>query len=159
MTRFSWKHRTLWILILSWVACMLAMQVALPAAQPVATVTPDAVCHASVREAATAGIRAAAETGWRVEYGGAVFARGPQCFVHTEPVTSNQPSSVEYVIRIAPGRMSLAGIYHTHTPGGHAREFSACDRAEQRRLGVPSYLGILGARSGSLTIRSLGEPE
>ena len=125
MTRFSWKHRPRWIPILSWVACMLAVQVALPAAQPVATVTPGAVCHASVREAATAGIRAAAETGWRVEYGGAVFARGPQCFVHSEPVTSHQPNSVEYAIGSRRAECRLAGIYHTHTPGGHAREFSA----------------------------------
>jgi hypothetical protein len=127
-------------------------------AHPVATITPGAVCHPSIREAAIAGIRAAAAIDWKVEYGGAVFERGPQCFVHSTPVTSNQPNRVEYAIRIEVGRTSLAGIYHTHTPGGHAREFSADDRAEQKRLRIPSYLGIIGARRASLTIRSLGDP-
>jgi hypothetical protein len=127
------------------------------AVYPVAAVAPDAPCHGSIGEAASAGILVAAQMSRRVEYGGAVFQLGAQCFVHSAPVTSNQPSRVAYTIRTAHGRMRLAGIYHTHTPGGHAGEFSACDRVEQRRLGVPSYLGIIGARDGGLTIRSLGE--
>jgi hypothetical protein len=159
MNTLPWKRGSLWVHAGPCTALMLAVPMVLAATRPVTTVAPDAVCHGSVREAAIAGIRVAAEMGWRVEYGGAVFERGQQCFVHSEPVTSNLPNRVEYTIRTRTGQMLLAGVYHTHTPGRHASEFSACDQAEQRRLGVPSYLGIIGARRGSLTIRSLGDEQ
>jgi proteasome lid subunit RPN8/RPN11 len=129
------------------------------AVHPVAAANPDAVCHGSIREAAVAGILEAAQRSRRVEYGGAVFQHRAKCFVHSEPVTSNQPNRLDYVIRTARGSMLLVGIYHTHTPGGHANEFSECDRATQKRLGVPSFVGTMVARGGVVTIRSLGEAD
>ena len=103
-----------------------------------------------------AGILQAAASSERVEYGGAVFERSHGCYVHSTPVTSNEPGRVAYAIHIVQG-LRLSGIYHTHTPGGHAGKFSPEDRAEQKRLGVPSYLGIVTAR-GNVLIRTLGEP-
>jgi hypothetical protein len=117
----------------------------------------DAICHASIREAATAGIRIAARMSRRVEYGGAVFQHGEHCFVYSQPVTSHQPTRVEYLVQSVHGRMLLVGIYHTHTPGGHVHEFSPRDREEQRRLGVPSYVGMISARVGDVAIRVLGQ--
>jgi hypothetical protein len=52
--------------------------------------------------------------------------------------------------------MALVGIFHTHTPGGHAGAFSPDDMAVQRRLGVPSYVGVLGSPGCVVAIRSLG---
>jgi hypothetical protein len=124
---------------------------------PVSVVTRDAVCHASMREAAAAGLRAAAAMSRRVEYAGAVFQLDAYCFVYSEPVTSHKPNSVEYIVQSVHDHMLLVGIYHTHTPGGHANEFSPHDREEQRRLGVPSYVGTISARTGEVTIRVLGE--
>jgi hypothetical protein len=124
---------------------------------PVAAAAADAACHGSVREAAVAGILLAAASGSKVEYGGAVFERSHGCYVHSIPVTSNEPNRVAYVIRVVHGQR-LAGLYHTHTPGGHAGKFSPEDRAEQTRLGVPSYVGIVNPRGAPL-IRTLGEPE
>jgi proteasome lid subunit RPN8/RPN11 len=125
-------------------------------AYPVAALAPDAACHGSVREAAVAGILRAAAASGRVEYGGAVFERGNGCHVHSTPVTSNEANRVAYVIRVVQG-LRLAGLYHTHTPGGRAGKFSPEDRAEQKRLGVPSYMGIVSPR-GAVLIRALGEP-
>jgi len=127
------------------------------AAYPVSIVTRDAICHASLREAAAAGIRVAAAMSQHVEYGGAVFQVDAHCFVYSEPVTSHQPSRVEYTVQSVHGRMLLAGIYHTHTPGGHADEFSPHDRKEQKRLGIPSYIGAISTRTGEVTIHALGE--
>lgn len=124
---------------------------------PVSVVTHEATCHASIREAATAGILVAAGSSRRVEFGGGVLQRGAHCFVYSVPVTSHQPGRVEYIIRSEHGRMRLVGIYHTHIPGGHASEFSPHDREEQKRLGVPSYVGTIGARTGEVAIRALGE--
>jgi hypothetical protein len=128
------------------------------AATPVATVRPDSLCHPSIRDAAEAGINAAARLDRRLEYGGAVFERTPLCFVHSEPVTSLRRNRVEYIIRPAPG-LTLVAIFHTHTPGGHDGEFSREDLKEHERLRVPSYLGILGARRENLVIRAMGEAE
>jgi hypothetical protein len=141
-------------------ACMVWMSmasIASDAGYPVSVVARDAACHASTRAAAAAGIMVAAGMGRRVEYGGAVFRHGAHCFVYSAPVTSHQPNRVEYIVRIQRGRMLLVGIYHTHTPGGHASKFSVRDREEQKRLRVPSYVGEIHAGSAEVTIRALGE--
>jgi hypothetical protein len=123
---------------------------------PVSEVARDAACHASVRDAAMAGIMVAAGMSRRVEYGGAVLRSGPQCYVYSAPVTSRHRNRVEYIVRPKHG-MLLVAIYHTHTPGGHASKFSPHDREEQKRLGVPSFVGVIGASAGQVTIRVLGE--
>jgi proteasome lid subunit RPN8/RPN11 len=145
------------IAVLSCVAWTLIAPAGQAAVHPVAMATPDAVCHGSIREAAVAGILEAAQRSRRVEYGGALLQYGTQCFIYTDPVTSNQPNRLDYVIRTARGRALLVGIYHTHTPGGHASEFSECDRAAQKRLRVPSFVGAMAARGHGVTVRSLGE--
>ncbi len=139
------------------VACLAMVSIAHAKEYPVSLVAGDATCHSSIRDAAADGIRSAAALSRRVEYGGAVFRRGPECFVHSIPVTSHQSSRVEYLIQNAHGHMLLVGIFHTHTPGGHASEFSPHDREEQRRLGIPSYVGVIGARSHEVAIHALGE--
>ena len=139
------------------VACIPMMSVTHAKGYPISFVAADAICHSSIREAAAAGIRSATALSRRVEYGGAVFRRDPECFVHSTPVTSHQATRVEYLIQKAHGRMLLVGIFHTHTPGGHASEFSPHDREEQTRLGIPSYVGVIGARSNEVTIHVLGE--
>jgi proteasome lid subunit RPN8/RPN11 len=127
-----------------------------PAANyPVAIVGADAVCHESIQAAATAGLFAAAARSRKVEYGGAVFQRDSGCFVHSIPVTSNQPARLDYLVRITRGGMVLVGIYHTHTPGRHAEQFSEADIEAQRSLGVPSCIGALRRRQPSITIRCL----
>jgi proteasome lid subunit RPN8/RPN11 len=145
------------IAALSCMAWTLIAPAGLTAVYPVAMATPDAVCHGSIREAAVAGILDAAQRSRRVEYGGALLQYGAQCFIYTDPVTSNRPNRLDYVIRTARGRMLLVGIYHTHTPGGHVSEFSECDRAAQKRLMVPSCVGAMTARGDGVTVRSLGE--
>lgn len=125
------------------------------AALPVALVGSDANCYGSIEDAAVAGILAAAEISRRVEYGGAVFRRDAGCFVHSNPVTNHLPSQLNYRVRSAQGHMVLVGVFHTHTPGGHADVFSEVDVDTQRRLGVPSFIGTLDARGRKITIRLL----
>jgi len=125
------------------------------ATMPVARIATAAICHDSIQAAAVAGLQAAAASSIRVEYGGVVFQRDAHCFVHSIPVTSNQPSRLDYVVNLERGGMPLVGIFHTHTPGRYAGSFSDDDIATQKRLGVPSYLGVLGNQGRSLTIRCL----
>jgi hypothetical protein len=135
-------------------ALLLASGSVLSTPLPVATVEPDAVCHQSLQDAAIAALLAAVAKSRRVEYGGAVFQRGPSCFVHSIPVTNNLPSRLEYKIRSVHGHR-VVGIFHTHTPGRYANVFSEGDIAVQRRLRMPSYVGTLDSRGRGVTIRSL----
>jgi proteasome lid subunit RPN8/RPN11 len=149
MTRLPWKVGLL-------PAMLMVISASAPAKpRPVATVAPDAYCHASVRDAAIAGLRVATAKSRKVEYGGAVFERNADCFVHTTPVTSNHPSQLEYALEIGDGHLQLVGIYHTHTPGLFAGVFSKADVSTQRRLGVPSYVGTSSA-GGRITVIMLG---
>jgi hypothetical protein len=103
-----------------------------------------------------AGILAAVGESSRVEFGGAVLQRAAGCFVHSRPVTSNHPARLAYRIRFVRDDMALAGIYHTHPRGGRAGAFSPDDVAVQQRLGVPSYVGVLGSPGCVVAIRRLG---
>lgn len=143
--------------LLSRLLCMAAVFAPTVAAssQPVAVVVADGICYSSVQEAAVAGLLAAAAGGTRVEYGGAILQRDAHCFVHSAPVTSNLPDRLGYVVMFPHGQLKLAGIYHTHTPGGHAQDFSAVDVDAHLQLGVPSYIGTLGYTGCRLTVRSL----
>jgi len=128
---------------------------AVAARHPLATVDPAAVCHDSIQAAAVAGLLAAIAKSRRVEYGGAVFQRDVRCFLHSIPVTSNRPSQLEYRVQAARRDLVLVGIFHTHTPGRYAHQFSERDVAVQRQLGVTSWLGTLDGGGRHLTIRSL----
>jgi hypothetical protein len=126
-----------------------------PALHPAAIAGPGALCHRSVEDAAVAGLVAAVLKSRRVEYGGAIFQREAGCFVHSSPVTTNEPNRLEYVVGSSHGNVVLAGIYHTHTPGRYAATFSEGDRDTQARLGIPSYLGTMDAAGVELTVRCL----
>jgi proteasome lid subunit RPN8/RPN11 len=125
---------------------------------PVATIDAHATCHASVREAAMEGLAAAAAMSWKMEYGGAIFRRADGCFLHTAPVTTREPARLKYRVRIGHG-MVLAGIYHTHTPGGDADSFSDNDIAVQQRLGVPSFIAVLDDQGRMRTIKAIDPDE
>jgi hypothetical protein len=119
-------------------ACVFPWMVA-ASGHPATVVDAHAICHSSAQEAAVAGLLAAAASSRRLEYGGAIFRRDADCFVHSVPVTSNLPDRLGYVVIFPHGHLKLAGIYHTHTPGGHAQTFSAADVDAHLQLGVPSY--------------------
>jgi len=125
---------------------------------PLVTIDAHAACHASVREAAMAGLTTAAAMSWKVEYGGAVFRRADGCFVASDPVTNREPARLKYRVRSDRSTV-LAGIYHTHTPGGDADSFSDGDIAMQQRLGVPSFIAVLDSRGRMLTIKSIDPAE
>jgi hypothetical protein len=144
-----------WLLPLPVMGLLLAAARAPVANYPVAIVGADAACHDSIQAAAMAGLLAAAASSRKVEYGGAVFQRDSRCFVHSIPVTSRQPSNLNYRVRITYGGMALVGIYHTHTPGRYADQFSAADIAAQRSLGVPSCIGVLRRRERGVSIMCL----
>jgi hypothetical protein len=156
MTPLPWKpDPPSWLLRLAVFGLLPVAAQGLAADYPVTTVQADAACHDSIQAAATAGLLAAAARSRKVEYGGAVFQRDSRCFVHSIPVTSHQTGHLDYRVRITRGGMVLVGIYHTHTPGRYADQFSAADIAAQRRLGVPSCIGALRRRERSISIRCL----
>lgn len=151
---------TRWIFLLFLLADAAGISLAAePTASPlaVATIGDDAACHTSMQDAAKAALQlAAARNRWE-ESGGAVFRRSEHCFVHSNPVTSHLTNRVEYVVPRNIRDLTLAAIFHTHPSGRYAREFSLHDRDVQKQLGIPSYLGAIGSRSGKVSIRVLGD--
>ena len=155
-------HKVLRTMLCSGLLLVLVAGPAIAARHPLAAVAYNAACHESIHAAAVAGLLAAAAKSRRVEYGGAVFQRNVGCYVHSIPVTSNRRSELEYRVPASRADMTLVGIYHTHTPGRYAHQFSERDVAVQRQLGVTSWLGTLDGGGSHLTIRSLpdaGHPQ
>lgn len=146
MTRLSRLLCTVFVLL---------ARMAAASGYPMVAIDPGAVCHPSVQEAAVAGLLAAATSSRRVEYGGAIFQRDAHCFVHSVPVTNNLADRLGYVVSSPRGHLRLAGIYHTHTPGGHAQAFSAADVDTHLRLDIPSYIGTLEYTGCRMVVRSL----
>lgn len=110
-------------------------------ALPFAAIAADA-CHSTVTDAARAALAAAIPLSTKFEHGGALYSLD-SCYGFTAPQTSGKRTSVELRVALPKGA-HLAGIYHTH-PGkkADAHTFSADDVATQRRLNVPSYIGVV----------------
>lgn len=80
---------------------------------------------------------------------GALYRDG-ETFGHTPTVTTGQGTHVSGTLRVPPG--SLAALFHNHPDvrpdnynastrqAGGAEDFSPDDKAQARRLGVPSYI-------------------
>lgn len=120
---------------------------------PVATIPPDARCHASVDEAAVEALKVAMALSADVEHGGAIYERHG-CFVFSSAVTNNRPLAVLFKVRMD-GSTRLTGIYHTHTlASGRGDQFSVEDVMQARSSRVPSFVGV----HGSNLIRRLDVP-
>jgi hypothetical protein len=100
-------------------------------------------------EAAIATLHTLFRDNERFESGGFVIEQNG-VFRSSKPVTQRARTEVNDCIGLPRGA-KLAGLYHTHV--GNAA-FSARDRDNAARAGVPSYIGTLG--SGTLRVL---EPE
>lgn len=115
--------------------------------------------HASLDEAAIGALRPLLAAGHRYESGGFIVRDGGK-FRASKPVTQRSRTRVNYCI-VLPRGGELAGLYHTHVRAG---EYSAKDRANAARAGVPSFLGTLSNGTlqvydpSSATARLLGKP-
>lgn len=98
--------------------------------------------HLSLEQAATTALRDLYHAGDPYESGGFVIEQDGK-FRASKPVTQRSRSDVSYCI-VLPRDAKLAGLYHTHV--GHAG-FSARDRRNSERAGVPSFVGTI--RSGA----------
>lgn len=96
--------------------------------------------YASLDQAAVAALRLAMSVTRAYEWGGALFRCGSD-YYPSLPVTIGDPHRVRF--RVAtPSGCELAGIFHTHTSGSDAEQFSPEDVEVMRSFGVPSYLGV-----------------
>lgn len=70
------------------------------------------------------------------EHMGALYVQG-QGYQYT-PTIDGGDSHVKGKLSVPPG--SLAGLFHNHPGGKSSEDFSDDDKAQARRLGVPSYI-------------------
>jgi hypothetical protein len=109
-------------------------------------VTPlaEAPCAGTLDDAARAALAVAMPLTRRAEYGGAIFEiEGRYCY--TVPVTSGHSHEVRFHAE-GPAGARLAGVYHTHRRHDAAAWFSQADIETAKRLGVPSYIGVVSRR-------------
>lgn len=110
---------------------------------PVAQVSADARCYATVDAAAIDALEVAMSLPAHVEHGGAIYERGG-CYVFSIPVTNYDPLAVLFRVRTS-SASRLAGIYHTHTlASGPCDHYSEEDVMQVRYSRVPSFIGVHG---------------
>lgn len=126
-----------------WLGAIAALVFATPSDAPVAVVAADAVCHASVDEAAIQALAQAMALSSSIEHGGAIYQRGEGCFVFSTPVTNGKPMHVQFRVRTS-RMLQLAGLYHTHPDNGRPDVFSGNDVLQARVSKVPSFIGVHG---------------
>lgn len=125
------------------IAFVLAGAAAATAADLPLSVVSETEAYASPDQAAVAALKLAMPRSDRFENGGVIVERGGS-FFYSEPVSNGQTGHIQFRAGVRKGDR-LVALYHTHpSDEPQSRLFSWDDVAEAQKLGVNSYIGVLG---------------
>lgn len=114
-----------------------ALVALLPLTAPASTPVAYGSINAAAVAAETVAMSLSADGN---EWGGVVYSVGDEYFF-TVAVTLRDPVSVSYRVALPHGG-KLEGLYHTH-PDATSALYSLEDVSTARRLGLPSFIGLV----------------